>query len=65
MQMKGTVLSGVIFGLCALVMFGIGIFQIKSKKPVAFYSGEKAPDKSDLSDVNAWNKKLMKKYIVK
>jgi len=55
--MKEAVLSGVILGLCALLMFGIGFFQIKSKKPVVFYSGEKAPDENELSDVNAWNKK--------
>ena len=55
--MGTTVLSGIIFGFCALLMFGIGIFQIKSKKPVEFYSGVEAPDEKELSDVNAWNKK--------
>ena len=55
--MGATVFSGIIFGFCALLMFGIGIFQIKSKKPVGFYSGVEAPDEKELSDVNAWNKK--------
>lgn len=55
--MKDAVLTGVILGLCALLMFGIGFCQIKSKKPVGFYSGEKAPTENELSDVNAWNKK--------
>lgn len=55
--MKEYVFSGIILGLCALLMFGIGIFQIKSRKPVGFYSGETAPDEKELSDVNAWNKK--------
>lgn len=55
--MGTTIISGVTLGLCALLMFGIGIFQIKSKKPVGFYSGEKAPDEKELSDVKAWNKK--------
>lgn len=43
--MVQTIISGVIFGLCALMMLGIGISQLKSKKPVAFYSGEKAPSR--------------------
>ena len=55
--MGSTVASGVIFGFCALLMFGIGIFQMKSKKPVGFYSGVKAPDEEEISDVKAWNKK--------
>lgn len=55
--MTEAVISGVILGLCALLMFGIGISQIKSKKPVSFYSGEEAPAEDKLSDVKAWNKK--------
>ena len=55
--MGASALSGVIFGFCALLMFGIGISQIKSRKPVGFYSGENPPDEKELSDVNAWNKK--------
>lgn len=55
--MEATTFSGIIFGLCALLMFGIGISQIKSRKPAGFYSGVKAPDEKEISDVNAWNKK--------
>ena len=55
--MAGTIISGVIYFLVALVMFGIGISQLKSKDPVGFYSGEKPPEKEQLSDVTAWNKK--------
>ncbi|MBP9989592.1 MAG: hypothetical protein KBT46_08875 [Ruminococcus sp.] len=62
--MGATVFSGIILGLCALLMFGIGIFQVKSKKPVGFYSGVKAPDKKELSDVNAWNKKHGAMWII-
>lgn len=50
-------LTGVIFGLCALLMIGIGIFQLKSKTPVGFYSGEKPPREDEISDLEAWNKK--------
>ena len=35
--MTGAVFSGIIFGICSLVMFGIGISQLKSKEPVGFY----------------------------
>lgn len=55
--MGGTVISGVILGLCAFIMVCIGIVQRKSEKPVGFYSGGKAPDEKELSDVKAWNRK--------
>ena len=47
----------VIYALVALFMMGIGIVQIKSRKPVAFYSGEKPPKAEELTDVSAWNRK--------
>lgn len=55
-------IAGIIIGLVitlfvALIMIGIGISQLKSKTPVAFYSGEKPPRPEELSDVDAWNKK--------
>lgn len=62
--MAGTIISGVVFGLVALVMFGIGISQLKSKEPVGFYTGEKPPKKERLLDVNAWNRKHGTMWIV-
>ena len=62
--MAGTIISGVIFGLVALVMLGIGISQLKSKDPVGFYTGEKPPEKESLSDVNAWNKKHGMMWVI-
>ena len=47
----------VIYALVSFLMMGIGIVQMKSKKPVAFYSGEKPPKAEDITDVAAWNKK--------
>ena len=41
----------IVMGICAMFMFGIGLVQIKSKKPVAFYSGEKPPLKEKVKDV--------------
>lgn len=55
--MGATFISGAVLGFCALLMFGIGISQIKSKKPVGFYSGVNPPDEKEISDVNTWNKK--------
>lgn len=47
----------IVLGVCALFMFGIGLKQLKSKKPVAFYSGEKPPVAERIKDVKAWNTK--------
>ena len=53
----------VIYLFVAAIMFGIGISQYKSKKPVGFYSGVKPPLESELTDVEAWNKKHGKMWI--
>lgn len=47
----------IIWCLVALVMFGIGISQLKSEKPVGFYTGVKPPEEKQLRDVRAWNRK--------
>lgn len=47
----------VIYMAVASFMIGIGISQLRSKKPVAFYSGEKPPREEELFDVKAWNQK--------
>ena len=57
------IFSLVIYLFVAAIMFGIGISQYKSKKPVGFYSGEKPPLESELTDVEAWNKKHGKMWI--
>ena len=53
----------VIMLIVAGVMLGIGISQYRSTKPVGFYSGEKPPLESELSDVLMWNKKHGKMWI--
>ena len=55
--MGGAIISAVTFGICALIMIGIGVSQLRSEKPVGFYSGEKAPEEDEISDVHMWNKK--------
>ena len=47
----------IVMGICAMFMFGIGLVQIKSKKPVAFYSGEKPTLEEKVKDIENWNKK--------
>ena len=53
----------VIMLFVAAVMLGIGISQYRSTKPVGFYSGEKPPKESELSDVLMWNQKHGKMWM--
>ena len=62
--MFGLIITGVIFGVCALIMFGIGISQFRSSEPVGFYTGIKPPTRDEISDVEAWNKKHAIMWIV-
>lgn len=55
--MKENIIAFVVIVLVCIVMMVIGISQIKSKKPVGFYSGEKPPLEEELIDVVMWNKK--------
>ena len=50
--------------LVALIMIGIGISQLKSKTPAAFYTGEKPFSENELSDVSAWNRKHGRMSII-
>lgn len=54
--MSEAVISGLIFGLCAATMIVIGIWQVRSREPVGFYSGEKGPSREQVTDVRAWNR---------
>ncbi len=45
----------VIGTLVSLTLIIIGIVQIKSKKPVKFYTGEEAPVENKLKSVRGWN----------
>ena len=54
----------VIYLAVASFMTGIGISQLRSKKPVAFYSGEKPPGEEELSDVKAWNQKHGRMWVL-
>lgn len=60
----GNIIGLVVYLLTAAIMIGIGISQYKSEKPVGFYSGEKPPDESELSDVVSWNKKHAVMWVI-
>lgn len=60
----GTIIYLVIISMCALVMIGIGIVQLKSKRPVGFWSGVKPPDAKRVKDVEAYNKKHGRMWIL-
>lgn len=47
----------IVLAWCAFIMIVVGIFQMKSKEPVGFYTVEKPIKKEQVSDVEVWNKK--------
>ena len=51
------IIALVILLICALPLIVIGIFQMKSKEPVGFWTGVKPPARDKVSDVTAYNKK--------
>ena len=53
--MFGQIFMLIISALVAALMIGIGIYQIKCKKPAGFYSGVEPPKPEELTDVRAWN----------
>lgn len=55
--MNESILILIIYGMTAMIMIAIGITPLRSKKPVGFYSGERAPREDEIRDVRAWNKK--------
>lgn len=61
--MAEIVIGLVIYVLTASVMCVIGISQYRSIKPVGFYSGEKPPKESELTDVIKWNKEHGKMWL--
>ncbi len=54
--MGGAVVGIVIYAFVALVMVSIGVANLRSKKPVGFYTGETLKE-GDITDTAAWNRK--------
>ena len=50
------IICALIYTLVAAIMVGIGVWNLKSKTPVTFYSGEKPMDPRELTDVEGWNR---------
>ena len=44
----GNIVGFIIYLGVSVFMLGIGVVQLRSKKPVAFYSGEKPPKAEEL-----------------
>lgn len=55
--MAETVIMLVILLYSATPLIVIGIVQYRSKKPVGFWSGEKPPEKEQITDMKAYNQK--------
>jgi len=55
--MAGQIIGFVVICMVASIMIGLGIFQIRSKEPTGFYTGEQPPKAEEISDVRAWNRK--------
>lgn len=54
----------VALGLCGLLMIGIGISNIISRKSVGFYSGERGPVFENPDDMKAWNTRHGAMWII-
>ena len=56
-MMAETVIFSVILLISAAPIIIIGIVQYRSKDPVGFWSGKKPPQKEQITDVKAYNRK--------
>lgn len=55
--MAETVITSVILLISTAPMIIIGMVQYRSKDPVGFWSGKEPPDKGQIADVKAYNRK--------
>lgn len=62
--MAGFIISSVVMGIVVITMVSIGIVQLKSQHPVGFYSGDKELKDEDVTDVEVWNKKHGRMWII-
>ena len=60
----GSVVGIAVMLMCASAMVTVGISQYTAQNPVTFYSFEKAPAPSELTDVRAWNRAHGRMWIV-
>ena len=55
--MAENIIMIIILAWCAFIMIVVGIFQMKSKDPVGFYTFEKPLKREQVADVGSWNRK--------
>lgn len=55
--MAENIITLVVMAWLAFIMIVVGVFQMKCKEPVGFYTGERPLKKEQISDVPTWNKK--------
>lgn len=58
------IIALVIYIFCSLIMISIGVYDLKSKKPCGFYSGERPPSKEELTDWKEWNRRHGRMWII-
>ena len=49
MNMAENIIMIIVLAWCALIMIVVGVFQLKCKHPVGFYTGEKQLKKDSFS----------------
>ncbi len=55
--MAGTFIAIGIYFFTSLIMVSVGVINLRSKKPVNFYTGEKPLKEDEITDIKAWNRK--------
>ena len=61
------IIVGAVIGIILLVLLcGIGIYQVISKKPAIFFAGERRYREDELKSVRLWNVEhgLIKKFLL-
>ena len=58
------IIAIVILIICMLPLIVLGLFQMKSKEPVGFWTGVTPPSRDKVSDVTAYNKKHGMMWII-
>ena len=58
------IITLVIICFCAFPFFILGITQYKSRKPAGFWAGKDAPGEDQIRDVEAYNKKHGRMWII-
>lgn len=58
------IFSFIVFMICISPIIILGVVQYRSKEPVGFWSGKKPPQKDEITDVRAYNRKHGLMWII-